>query len=229
VALAVTAAGLAAGAGWVVFGSAATLSVTPKNHSAFRTCVLTAYPKATTVEIDSWVDEGTPGANKGSTVSIQVQSRASKNYRGFIRFDLAKCAPAIASSANVRTALLRLNLSGAPTSGTRTYNVNRIIGPCPEAATTCWTEAGLTWSNQPVVAATATSTLSLSSTSSSSVYYAFDVTADVASIVAGAASNYGWRIADSAEGGAGTVLVSFSSKNADAAARAPELVIVYSP
>ena len=231
VGLAVTAVALVAGAGWAVLGSAATLSVTPKNHSAFRTCVLSAYPKTTAVEFDSWVDQNNATANKASSTSIQVQSRAtSKNFRGFIRFDLGKCAPTIAGSATVRTAILRLNLSGPPTSGTRTYNINRVTGPCPENAATCWSEGGLTWSNQPTVAAGATSTLTLSSSSTSSVYYPFDVTTDVAAIVAGTASNYGWRIADSAEDNAGgTILVSFISRELNSAARAPELVIVYSP
>jgi hypothetical protein len=230
VVLAVTAVVVVAGAGWVTLGSAATLSVAPKSHSAFRTCVLTAYPKTSTVGIDSWVDQSAPGGNKGSTASVQVQSRATKNYRGFIRFDLGKCAPTIAGSATVRTAFLRLRLSAAPTSGTRTYNINRVTGPCPEASITCWTEGGLTWSNQPTVAAGVTSTLSLSSTSTTGVYYAIDVTTDLAAIVAGTASNYGWRISDSAEGNASTnILVSFDSKNVDLAARAPELVIVYSP
>jgi hypothetical protein len=231
VALAVAAVAVVAGVGWVVFGSAATLSVTPRNHSAFRTCVLTAYPKATSVEFDSWVDQNSPGSNKAGSTTIQVQSRATaKNFRGFIRFDLGKCAPTIAGSASVRTAVLRLNLSGPPSSGTRTYNINRVTGPCPENATTCWTEGGLTWTNQPTVAAAATSTLTLTNTSPSAVYYAFDVTTDVAAIIAGTASNYGWRIADSAEDNAGgTVLVSFIARDLNSAARAPELVIVYAP
>lgn len=218
-----------AGAGWAVFGSAATLTVTPKNHSAFRTCVLSAYPKATTTEFDSWVDQGSANANKAANTSIQIQSRASHNYRSFIRFDLTKCVPALAASTTVRSASLRLNLSGPPSSGTRVYNINRVTGPCPESATTCWTETGLTWSNQPTVAAAATSTLSLASTAASSTYFAWDVTTDVAAIVAGTASNYGWRIADSAEDSATTILVSFISRDLANAARAPELVIVYSP
>jgi hypothetical protein len=228
VALAVAVVAVGAGAGWVAFGSAATLSVTPKNHTAFRTCVLTPYPKASTVEFDSWVDQNGPNANKAGVTTIQVQSKAgSRNLRGFLRFDLTKCSPTIAGAATVRTASLRLTLSAA--SGTRTYNINRVTGPCPEGATTCWSESGLTWSNQPTVAAGATSTLSLSSASTTNTYYAFDVTADVAAIVAGTASNYGWRIADSVEDASGTNSVNFYSKDQNAAARAPELVIVYSP
>jgi hypothetical protein len=229
-ALAVATIAVLAGAGRAVFGSAATLPVAPKNYTAFRTCALTAYPKTTAVSFDGWVDQANVGANKVGSTTIQIQSRATgKNYRGFIRFDLTKCVPAIAGSATVRAAFLRLNLSGPPTSGPRTYNVNRVVGPCPENATTCWTEAGLTWSNQPPVAAAATSTLTLTSTSTSSVYYAFDVTTDVAAFVAGTASNYGWRMSDSAEDSAGTILVSFIARELNSAARAPELVVVYSP
>ena len=233
VALVLGAVALLAGAARMGLGSGAGLTVTPKNASAFRTCVLSAYPSTSTVEFDSWIDQGTPGSNKGTSTSIQIQSRATaKNYRGFIRFDLSKCVPTVAGSATVMSALLRLNLSGPPTSGTRTYNINRVTGPCNEAATTCWTENGLTWSNQPAVAPAVTSTLSLSSSSTSAVYYAFDVTTDVGAMLAGTVSNYGWRIADSAEEAAGTILVSFIAKNLStgaAAARAPQLVIVYTP
>jgi hypothetical protein len=80
------------------------------------------------------------------------------------------------------------------------------------------------------VAAAPTSTLSLSPSSTSGAYYGWDVTTDVAAMVAGTASNYGWRISDSAEESAsGTILVSFIAKDLNNAARAPELAIVYSP
>jgi hypothetical protein len=230
VALALTAVSVVAGAGWVVFGSAATLSVTPKNHSAFRTCVLTGYPKATTtVMFDTWADQNAAGQNKGNGVTLQVQSNTGRNNRPYLRFDLlTKCVPAIASTATVRKATLRLTLNGAP-SASRTYNLNRVTSPCIEAATTCWTEGGLTWNNQPTVAASATSTLALTSSSTTNQYYAFDVTADVVAMVAQTVSNYGWRIADSAEGNASSVIATFKSKDADNAAAAPQLVVVYAP
>ena len=218
-----------AGAGWATFGSAATLTVAPKNHSAVRICTLTGYPTTTAVMSDSWVDENSKTANKASGTTLQVQSRLNRNNRIFLRFDLTKCVPTIASSATVKNATLRLNLATAPTAN-RTYNVNLVTGPCPEAATTCWTESGLTWNNQPTVAGAATSTLALTSSSAVNQYYSFDVTADAAAVVAGTASNYGWRIADSAEGGGTSIIAAFKAKNATSdAAGAPELVIVFSP
>lgn len=230
VALAVTAVAFAAGTAGVLFGSAATLSVTPKNHSAFRTCALTGYPASTIVMFDTWADENAVNQKKGSGASVQVQSRAGHNNRSFLRFDLlTKCVPAIASTATVMKATLRLTLNTAP-SASRTYNVNRVTGPCPEAATTCWTETDLTWNNQPAVAASPTATLALTSSSTTNQYYAIDVTADVVAMIAGTVSNYGWRISDSAEGNTTSVIATFKSKNAGSnAAGAPHLVVVYSP
>ena len=55
-------------------------------------------------------------------------------------------------------------------------------------------------------------------------------TADAAAFMAGTASNYGWRIADSAEGNSTAIDCQFKSKDAATnAAGAPQLVIVYSP
>jgi hypothetical protein len=229
VGLAVTVVAVVAGAGWAVFGSAATLTVTPKNASAFRTCVLTGYPTSATVMADSWADQNAVSSNKGTGITLQVKSRSNENNRAFVRFHLANCVPTVPSSSTVKKATLRLNLAGAPTAS-RTYNINRVTGPCPEAATTCWSENSLTWNNQPAVAATATSTLALTTSSTVNQYHAFDVTTDVAAMVAGTVSNYGWRIADSAENAASAVIVTFKSKNATSnAAGAPQLVIAYSP
>jgi hypothetical protein len=79
------------------------------------------------------------------------------------------------------------------------------------------------------VSGTVSSNLSLTSTSALQ-YYGWDVTADTAAFVGGTANNYGWRIADSAEGNATAVDVQFRTKNtASNAAGAPQLVITYSP
>jgi len=218
-----------AGAGWAAFGSAATLTVTPRNHSAYRTCVLTAYPTTSTVSYDAWVDENAPNTNNGGKTTVQLESRSGRNRRAYLRFDLTKCIPTVAAGATVETATLRLNLATAPTAN-RTYNIYRVTGPCPEGATTCWTQNGLVWTNQPTVAATATSALALTSSSPINRYYAFDVTADAAAMVAGTVSNYGWQIADAAEGAATAVTAAFKAKNATSnAAGAPQLVLVYSP
>lgn len=227
-ALFVGAAVVLAAAG-VVFASATSLTVTPRNASAFRTCVLTGYPTTSTVVADTWADQNSPTSNKKSGAFVQVTSRSSQNKRPFLRFDLTKCTPVLPSTATVKRATLRLFLSQAPATGPRTYNVQRVVSPCPEAATTCWTEAGLTWNNQPSVSSTVTSSLNVTS-SSALQYYGWDVTADAAAFAAGTASNYGWRIADSAEGNATAVDSQFKSKDAAGnAAGAPQLVIAYSP
>jgi hypothetical protein len=214
--------------GWAVLGSAAGLPVTPRYHSAFHTCILTAYPKATFVAADTWADENSPGQKKGGGGTMQVQSNSGRNQRAYIRFEMTKCVPTPSSAATVLKATLRLNLASAP-PGSRTYHLHRVTGPCPEAATTCWTESGLTWNNKPAAAASPTAALDLSATSTPNQYYDFDVTADVAAMVTGTASNYGWRIADSAEGNPSAVIVTFKAKDLVSPSGAPQLVIAYSP
>jgi hypothetical protein len=224
-ALLVGAAAAAAVAG-VVWASAAALTVTPKNSSAFRACVLTAYPNASTVSIDSWADESGKKDDKTSGDVLQITSSKNKNQRAFLRFDLTKCSPPLAAPATVKQATLRLYTVTLPASA-RTYNAQRVTGPCNETATTCWTESGLNWNSQPPVAAAVTSTLTM--TSSPGGYYGWDVTADVASMVAGTTSNSGWRIADSVEDAATQVGVVFRSRRAQVSSQTPQLVITYSP
>ena len=117
------------GVGWAVFGSAAGLAVVPKNHSAFRTCVLTAYPKATFVAGDTWADENSPTAKRGGGNAMQVQSNTGRNNRAYIRFDLTKCVPT-PFSTTVHKATLRLNLTTArPARGSTTSTGSP--GPAP--------------------------------------------------------------------------------------------------
>jgi hypothetical protein len=217
-----------AGVGGLMLASATTLTVTPRRASAFRNCILTGYPTTSAAVADTWADENSKTSNKQGGAIVQVTSRSGQNKRAFLRFDLTKCAPALASSTSVKRATLRLFLSQRPGSA-RTYNVQRVVTPCPESATTCWTEGGLTWNNQPSASGTVMSSLSLTS-SSALQYYGWDVTADAVAFVAGTASNYGWRIADSVEGNATAVDSQFKTKNATGNADgAPQLVITYSP
>jgi hypothetical protein len=217
-----------AGAAGLMLASATSLTVNPRNASAFRTCILTGYPTSSTAVADTWVDENAKSANKKTGAYVQVTSRSAQNKRAFLRFDLTKCAPLLASSVTVKRATLRLFLSQSP-GAARTYNIQRVVTPCPESATTCWTEGALTWNNQPSVSGTVTSSLSLTS-SSALQYYGWDVTTDAAAFVSGTAGNYGWRIADSLEGNATAVDTQFKSKDAGTnAAGAPQLVIAYSP
>jgi hypothetical protein len=159
---------------------------------------------------------------------LQVASKSSGNKRAFIRFDLARCAPGIPTTATIKQATLSLALATAPSS-TRNYNIYRVTGPCPEGAATCWTETGITWNNQPTTAGTPTSTLTLGS-GSATVYYSWDVTVDAAAIVAGTVANDGWRISDSAEGAFSAVTAQFESTELTGNANeAPVLVVIYAP
>ncbi|HEV7862116.1 MAG TPA: DNRLRE domain-containing protein, partial [Acidimicrobiia bacterium] len=226
---------LAAG---LVYVSAASLTVSPKNASTFRTCIVTGYPTTSTAIADAYVDENAASANNGTPGTLNVSSRTTgQNRRAHIRFDLAKCTPALAATATVRQATLRLNLSAAGASTARVLNLSRVDGTsCPEktatpSITTCWTEAGIKWNNKPSVASTPSATLSLAANAPKDTYYTWTVTSDVATFVAGPASNYGWQIADSVENtSAGSMNSTFKAKELGTdAAGAPQLVVVYAP
>ena len=53
------------------------------------------------------------------------------------------------------------------------------------------------------------------------------VTADVATFVAGTATNFGWMIRDDTEGSATTRTATFSAKELGTVAQEPQLVITY--
>ena len=208
------------------YATARSLPVTPSRASAFRTCILTGFPTTSTVLVDSYVEEGKGSTNYGTNTGLQITSKGNGNRRAFIRFNLATCSPALGASAAITSATLRLALATAPDSA-RTYNLHRVTGPCPEAASACWTETGLTWNNKPAVSGTPTAAVSLG-TGSALVYYGWNVTSDVAGMVAGTTQNYGWQLADSAENATGSPSALFeSSELSSNADEAPTLVIAY--
>ena len=75
-------------------------------------------------------------------------------------------------------------------SAIRTHEIYRVTGN--------WIETGVTWSNQPTTAATATDTTEIGTTAG--VWVLFDVTKDVEAFVAGSQTNKGWMIRDQTEG-----------------------------
>ncbi|MDO8691953.1 MAG: DNRLRE domain-containing protein [Dehalococcoidia bacterium] len=176
----------------------------------------TPTPTSTTVTLtpsnDSYVDENSPNNNYGADNSLLVASRNSnRNRRSFVQFNVAGAG--IPSGATVISATLRLYLSSAPNQS-RSYDAFRV--------TATWTESGITWSNQPGVAASATNTQPITAG-----WVPWDVTTDVQSFVNGASSNYGWRISDQTESASSTNRQgTFSSKEGT---NAPQLVLVYRP
>ena len=208
----------------VTVGMASSLSVTSSNLTSYRTCVIQGYPATATAESDSMVQQDNTGTNYGTATTMEVQSRSTnKNHRGFVKFDLSKCSPTIASTASVKLATLRVLVS-ALASSCRTDDVYRV--------TATWTETAITWTNQPATSGTATGSANVGATpcanSTTNGYVNWDVTADASTFVAGTATNFGWMVRDRTENSSGTNLNTYTTKDAGFLGSAPELVINYS-
>lgn len=104
-------------------------------------------------------------------------------------------------------------------TSTRSYELRR--------ATSSWTES-TTWTTQPSVAATATSTVSIPALTGSGTTIQWLAGSDVQAYIAGSASNLAWRLQDTAEDG-GIVPVSITFGSREAASNRPQLVITYRP
>jgi len=210
-------------------GAAASVPLTAKTLSSPKACVLSANPASSVVAIDSFVQQASPGTNSGSATTMNVTSSNLANRRVHVRFDLTKCSPAISPSATVVDATLRLFATAVPSS-CRTQDVFRV--------TATWTESAITWTNQPFGASAnnpaqsaRTSSINVGSApctySTANQYVAWAVTADVASFVSGALTNYGWMIRDDAENSGIARASTYSTKNLGTLAQAPQLIITF--
>ena len=228
---------LVAGSGFllavgVLSGSAASLSLTSQNFTPYRTCTITATPATTTAVIDTTARQGTANGNFGAVNPLTVQSGSNPalNQRTYIRFDLTVCSPAIPASAIVRLATLRLYMTAAPSAC-------RVLDLFP--ATAAWVETTLTWNNQPFgttvnnpPTGSRSGTFSVGpavcqNQAAGAYVVGGTVTADVASFVAGTATNFGWMIRDDTEGSAATRTATFAAKELGTVAQEPQLVVTY--
>lgn len=212
-------------------GQSASLTFASQALTPVRTCVITATPATTTSVIDAEVRQATATTNYGTATTLVVSSGVNANRRAYVMFNLATCSPAIPSTATIRLATLRLYASALP-AACRTLDVFR--------ATASWTEAGITWNNQPF-GATINNPANTSRTDSFNIgtpagcenltvgayITGATVTADVASFVAGGATNFGWMIRDDVEGSTTARTVTFSAKNLGTLAQAPQLIVSY--
>jgi hypothetical protein len=223
-------AGLVLGIG-LFSGFAAGIGLTSQNLTPYRTCTITATPATTTAVSDTTAQQGSATTNFGSATAITASSANNANQRIYVRFDLTTCNPAIPASATVRLATLRLYLTGVPA-------VCRVLDLFP--VTAAWGEATLTWNNQPFgttlnnpATGSRTGTFSVGAVAGcqnqSTGVYAIGgaVTSDVATFVAGAATNFGWMIRDDAEGTSPARTSTFSAKELGTVAQEPQLVITY--
>jgi len=210
--------------------SAASLTLSSQKLTTYRTCTITATPSSTTGVIDANIRQGSPNTNFGTATTLATSSSNNANQRLYIQFDLTRCSPSIASAAIVRLATLRLHLTALP-GACRTIDIFRVG--------TSWTEAGITWNNQPF----GTSINNPASASRTDSFNAGTpagcenlatgaystgavVTSDVAAFLAGT-TNVGWMLRDDVEGSSPARTTTFSSKDAGVVAQAPQLVITY--
>jgi xanthosine utilization system XapX-like protein len=215
----------------VLGGSAASLSLTSQNLTPYRTCTITATPSTTTAVTDTTARQGTANGNFGALNTVTVSSGNGVNQRTYLRFDLTVCSPAIPASAIVRLATLRLYMTAAPAAC-------RILDLFP--VTAAWVETTLTWNNQPFgttlnnpPTASRTGTFSVGTPAgcqnqaAGAYVVGGTVTTDVASFVAGGATNFGWMIRDDTEGSATTRTATFTAKELATMAQEPQLVVTY--
>ena len=210
---------------------AAGLSLTSQALTPYRTCVLSGTPATTTAVIDASVRQATATTNFGTSTTNDIASSNAANRRLYVRFDLTQCSPAIPASATIRLATLRMYVTVLP-AACRTVDIFRV--------TATWTEAAITWNNQPF----GTAINNPASGSASDTYTAgtpagcqnltanlyivgATVTADVAAFVAGTATNFGWMLRDDVEGSATARTQTYAAKNLGTASQAPQLVITY--
>ena len=176
---------------------------------AATTCTLSAADR------DSFVNEASAGTNSGTATTLDVRSSSAGDRRTFVSFSLASCS--IPANSLITVASLKLFMNAAPTA-TRAYEAHRVSAS--------WTETGITWTNQPAVAASATSSVATGTTSNVTLTWA--VTGDVQAYVDGTANN-GWRIKDLTENSATARTGQFRSAEFGTAAQRPILAVTYYP
>jgi hypothetical protein len=214
----------------VTVALASSLAVTSKQLTVLRTCVLTGSSILSTSDVDTTVHQDASILNFGTATTMDVQSRnAGRNHRLYMRFDLTKCSPVIASSASVQLASLRLWISSLPGS-CRTYDLFRV--------TATWAEITITWNNQPFgtsennppgASAAATASVGPSPCGVSATgYVTWTVTSNVQAFVSGSSNNFGWMIRDDVEGASGSQVGTFPTKELATLSQSPQLVVNYS-
>ena len=211
-------------------GLADSIPVNSANLTVFRNCVLSGTIAASTSMIDSGVSQATPATNSGAAVTMLVRSSGAVNQRAYVQFDLTKCTPSIPVAATVSNATLRLWATAVATQ-CRTEDIF--------PATAAWTEAAITWNNQPFGTAlnnpasgTRTDGVNVGTApctyTAAAQYVSWNVTADAQKFAAGTMTNNGWMIRDDVEGSATARTNTYGTSDAASVPRAPQLVVSYS-
>lgn len=155
-------------------------------------------------DADAALIQQAPGMNFGTFTASHVQSHSgSRNRRTVLHFAL----PAIPAGCTLTGATLRLNATSA-TLG-RTLDVYRLAA--------AWTEAGVTWTNQPAT------TGASSSAPSATGWVQWDVLAQVQAMYSG--TNDGFLVRDQYENSGSARLQAYNTR--EAATNKPELVLTF--
>ncbi len=163
---------------------------------------------------DTWADEARKDTNFGSDTKLVVQSKKNQNNaRGFVGFAL----PTPPERCTVTSATLRLVTAAAGDAG-RTLQVFRI-----EPLAT-WSDATLTWSNQPAIVPAASPP---SATSIASGALTWSVTTLVQAMYASSNPSNGLMVRDQAEEQPAGKLQTYTSLQGAPAANFPELTITF--
>lgn len=189
--------------------SPAFLTAASKAYGAPATCTLTAVA-------DASVNSLSPNTNAGTTTQLNVSPNLLATQRTFVRFDLAGCSPSIPADAIVQSATVQLTVASAVLA-TRTIQLRSV--------TATWTEAGVTWNNQPAVAGSVTSSSGVTVGQAAGTVVSWTATSNVQSFVTGAATDFGFRLADSAEGAVAGLALVLNAR--EAASGRPQLVVTY--
>lgn len=155
-------------------------------------------------DTDSWVNKADPTKNNGTDSVLKVTSKAPANdTRALIRFAL----PTAPAGCQVGDADLKLRSSGP---AGRTIEMLQAAG--------AWTEAGVTWANQPATTGTAATAASGTGT------ITWDVTGQVQAMYGG--TNNGFLVRDAAEGSPAGPEQQYNSRE-KVADNPPELVVTF--
>jgi hypothetical protein len=161
------------------------------------------------------VQQNSANSNKGSDSTMLVRNDPPNIWRSLVQFDVSP----IPGSATVTSATLTLCLTNNP-GGSAVGHIHELY-----AITDPWTEAGVTWNNQPAYVSGVSAPVTVPSTQQC---FVMDVTADVQAWVSGGTNN-GWLLKDQVETGSGDSQVKYGTRENNTAGDRPRLDVTFTP
>lgn len=154
---------------------------------------------------DSFVKQGTPASNFGTTSPLEVRPLTGQNHRAFFNFAL----PSVPAGCQAVVAELRLRKFSAFPGRVR------VVG---NAA--AWTEAGVTWANQPGTSGTGV----VHNQDSGPLYWDWDVSAETRDLYG---ASYGLQVRWENEANASDLNTKFYSRETAGTSSDPQLTVTF--